>query len=347
MNRASQGKTSPANPTIRDVAKAAGVAIGTVSRVLNGHKSASAQARQRVLEAVKKLSYAPDQIAQSMRRGSTRTVACMVRDISLPGFGVLVKAAEQALRTEGYSMVLAVTDNRPERELELLRTLLSQRVDGIMMTTTSEEDDGLCKMLAQLKVPLVLLDRDAPLSVDSVLIDHARGTCAAAEYLLSLGHARISLLTGQSRTRPARARIQGFLEAMPRMDRKTRGLRVREVGFSAEQAFRETSALLAEVPRPSALIAGGMETLTGVLQAIQGRNLKVPRDISVVAGADSELAQLAGPPITAVRWSGDDVGRTAVQMLLGRLQGGEAAPPQHVLLPTELVVRKSCAPPVT
>src|SRR5262245_51282429 len=113
-------------PTIRDVARAANVAIGTVSRVLNGHKSVSDDVRRRVLRAIKKLNYEPDRVAQSMRLGKTKTVACATRDISMPGFGAIVNAAEEVLRSSGYTLLLAITDERKERELALLR-ILQQR----------------------------------------------------------------------------------------------------------------------------------------------------------------------------------------------------------------------------
>src|SRR3954471_7301035 len=131
------------NPTIRDVALAANVAIGTVSRVLNGHKSVSDGVRRRVLKAIKKLKYEPDRVAQSMRLGVTRTVALAVRDISIPGFGAIVNAAEEVLRSSGYTLLLAITDERKERELDLMRIFQQRRVDAVIMTTSSEDDDGI------------------------------------------------------------------------------------------------------------------------------------------------------------------------------------------------------------
>ena len=172
-------------PTIRDVARQANVAIGTVSRVLNGHKSVSEDVRRRVLKAIKKLKYEPDRVAQSMRLGTTRTVACATREISIPGYGAIVNAAEEVLRSRGYTLLLAITDERKERELELLRIFQQRRVDAIIMTTSSEEDAELSKRIKQLDIPVVLLDREIPQELDAVIIDHRRGICAATEYLPS------------------------------------------------------------------------------------------------------------------------------------------------------------------
>ena len=149
-------------PTIRDVALAAKVAIGTVSRVLNGHKSVSDDVRRRVLKAIKKLKYEPDRVAQSMRLGVTRTVAFATRDISIPGFGAIVNAAEEVLRSSGYTLLLAITDERKERELDLLRIFQQRRVDAVIMTTSSEDDAELCRADQAVDIPIVLLDRENP-----------------------------------------------------------------------------------------------------------------------------------------------------------------------------------------
>lgn len=332
------------NPTIHDVARVAQVAIGTVSRVLNGHKSVSEDVRRRVLKAIKKLKYEPDRVAQSMRSKSTRTVACTTRDISMPGFGAIVYSAEEVLRASGYTLLLATTDERKDRELDLLRTFQQRRVDAIILTTSNEEDAELSRHIRQLDIPVVLLDRESPAELDAVTIDHRRGVRAATEHLLGLGHTRIALLTGTPSTRPARDRIAGFKDALAHGGKRAREGIVRTGGFTAEFGFREASSLLSSADRPTAIVAGGMGMLAGVLQAIRARNLSIPNDISVIAGADSDLAALATPAVTAIRWSGTDEGRMAVQLLLNRL-ANRKGPVQRVMLSTELIIRGSCSPP--
>ncbi len=332
-------------PTIRDVARAANVAIGTVSRVLNGHKSVSDDVRRRVLKAIKKLNYEPDPVAQSMRLGVTRTVACATRDISMPGFGAIIYAAEEVLRASGYTLLLATTDERKERELALLRMFQQRRVDAVILTTSSEDDTELSKHIKQLEIPIVLLDRERPVELDAVTIDHRRGVRAATEHLHGLGHTRIALLTGRPSMRPARERIAGFKEALTRLGKHAKDGIIRTGGFSAEFGFREASSLLSSSNRPTAIIAGGMAMLAGVLQAVRARGLSIPEDVSVIAGADSDLAALTTPAVTAIRWSGTDEGRMAVQLLLNRLAGNRDAPAQRVMLSTELIPRASCAPP--
>jgi len=331
--------------TIRDVAVAAQVAIGTVSRVLNGHKSVSDDVRRRVLKAIRKLNYEPDRVAQSMRLGVTRTVAFATRDISIPGYGAIVKAAEEALRERGYTLLLAMTDERKQQELHLLRIFQQRRVDAVIMTTSDESDRELSRRIKSVGMPVVLLDRENPPELDAVTLDHRRGIRAAAEYLQGLGHTRIALLTGKASTRPAVERIAGFKEATERLGKLAGHSIIRTGGFDAEFGFREASSLLSASARPTAIIAGGMAMLSGVLQAIRARGLSIPHEVSVIASSDSDLAALATPSVTAVRWSGTDEGRIAVQLLLNRLSN-RGAPVQRVMLSTELIPRESCAQPV-
>ena len=333
------------SPNIRDVARVAGVAVGTVSRVLNGHKSVSVDVRRRVTKAIQKLHYEPDRVAQSMRLGVTRMVACAIRDISIPDFGSFVTGAEMLLRTRGYALLLATTDERKEREMELLRLFLQRRVDAIMMTMSTEEDPALRRAVKQMKIPVLLVDRDLPAEVDGVTIDHRRGTLAATEHLLRLGHDHIVLLTGRPAMRPGRERIAGFEAAFAAAGKKVDSGLIRIGAFSADFGFREASALLSSSNPPTALISGGMAMLPGVLRAVAQHGLRIPEDISIIAGSDSDLAALATPAITAIRWSGAEQGQIAVELLLNRLEGGYKGEAQRVLLPTELIIRGSCAPP--
>lgn len=338
-------KEQPGAVTIRHVAHAAKVAVGTVSRVLNNHASVSPKVRERVLEVIRELEYQPDAVAQSMRLRTTRTVACAIRDISIVGFGSFVKAAEEVLRDAGYILLLTNTDEQPGREIELLSTFAKRRVDGVIMTISDESNDELLRTVREMRVPLVLMDRDIALNADVVAIDHRGGARAATAHLLELGHRRIALLTGLPAMRPAHERIAGYQEAHRRAGVAPRHNLIRTGNFSAEFGFEQLTTLLDTDDPPTAVISGGMAMLPGVLHAIAARGLKIPEDISVVSGGDSDLAELLVPAITAVRWNNADWGRHSVRLLIDRIERHYDADPRRLTLPTELVQRASCAPP--
>lgn len=332
-------------PTINDVARTAGVSLGTVSRVLNDHKSVSDELRGRVTRAIEVLGYRPDSAAQSMRRGATRAVAIVIRDITIPVFAGFVKAAQGALHEAGYALILSGSDDRRDRELELLDLVSRRRIDGLIMTTASEKDEALLRAREALRIPVVLLDRASPPHFDALLVAHREGTRKAAEYLLDLGHRRIALLTGPTTVRPAAERVRGYDDAFAARGLEVDARLVRTSGFGSDVAYREASALFGQPSPPTAFIAGGVTMLAGVLRAVRAHGLRVPDDVSIVGSCDSDLAELATPPLTVVHWSFAELGRAAAELLLDRLGRDPDRPPRHIKFPADLIIRGSCAAP--
>lgn len=328
--------------TIREVARKAGVSIGTASRVINGIPNVDPGIRTKVNAAISRLGYKPDVLAQGMRKGASRTVGVLVRDITSPVLAGFVRAAQDALHEAGYSLVVACSEERKDRELDFLGSVASRRVDGLIMTTSSERDEELVAARHALTVPIVLFDREVPESLDAMLIAHDQGVRQALEHLFSLGHRRIALVTGSTAVYPAQARLRGYEQFF-----KSQGLRVdrglvRTNSFTAESAFLDTSSLLSLARPPTAIILGGISMLAGGLRAVRARGLRVPADVSLVGSGDSELAMLATPTVSVIRWNYAELGRTGAQLLLDRLRGPAPLAPRRIIVPTEYVMRESC-----
>jgi LacI family transcriptional regulator len=332
-------------PTIYDVARVAGVSLTTVSRVINGHVSVSHDVRTRVQQAISGLGYERDTVALNMRRGVTKTVAVAIRDFNMPPTATSIKAIEATLREAGYTVLLADTNEEKTIELALIREFSQRRVDGVLMTLSDEDDPELVATVMAAKMPIVLLHRSRVDSVDCVMPDLRGGTRQATEHLLSLGHRRIALLTGKPCVFPARARIDGFLEAYSAAGLQPEIELIRTRAFTSEFAFSETSRLLGMENRPTGLILGGMAMLPGALRAMRMSGVAAGSDLSVIAGCDSDLAELATPTITAVTWDATEFGRFAAQFLIDRMQGPRDTPPVSLVLPTTLILRRSCQAP--
>ena len=331
--------------TIREVAAAAGVSLGTVSRVLNGAASVRPGIRTRVLDAMRALGYQPNTVAQSMRRQDTRVIGCLVTFVSHPVFTSTVTAAEAVLREAGYAMVLANTADRTSREVELFDFFKRRRVDGLITTLGREDDPEAIQALRNLQSPVVLLEREVDGPFDSVVSDNGGGCYTATRYLLELGHRRIALVTSAITNRPGRERQKNFRQAHADFGLQPEADLMRTWISSAEFGFSESYALLSAPSPPTAVIAGVHE-LVGLMRAVRVLKLRVPEDISVIAFGDSDLAELMTPPITVVRWAADQLGRIAAELLLARLKKGSvASEPRCIMLPTEFVLRQSCAPP--
>ncbi len=330
--------------TIKDVAKAAGVGVGTVSRILNDRPYVNENARRRVLETIDQLGYRPNLVARSMRAGESKTIAFVVRDFTGAILSTLADAVQNEIDLLGFSLFVASSYHDVERELALVRRFKARRVDGLIMATSSESNQDYLVELTTNSPPCVLLDRNEPLEFDAVQADHAGGAELAVQHLAEFGHERIALISGEADVFPTEARIQGYRKALRRHKLQFNRSFCKIGSFSANFAYDQALEMLRQPMRPTAIIAGGTAMLAGVLRAIQESGLTIPRDISLIGGANSDLARFATPSITVVDWEYGALGRTAAQFLVNRL-AEPGRPRQRQMFATSLIVRSSCATP--
>lgn len=329
---------------MRQVADLANVAISSVSRVLSGHPDVSATMRERVLAAVRQLEYEPDFLAQSLRRGQTLSVGFVLADISNPLMADIVLGAESELRSGGYSLLLMNSENDPRLDATHIRFFQSRRVDGMILSLASETDPTTIETMAQLDVPVVVVDRKPPpaLGASAVYNDHAAGMTMAVEHLIDLGHRRIALITGSVDTLPGRER----LEAMRRViERRPEAVTPTYLpgSFSTEHGLVATQDLMSLAEPPTAIIAGGNQLLIGCLMVLQERGTRVGTDLSLVTCDDVPLNLLYQPPIASISRDTVGLGRCAAELLLRRLTADGA--PETMVLPTVFHPRPSCVPP--
>jgi LacI family transcriptional regulator len=332
-------------PTIRHVAALAEVSLGTVSNVLSNRPSVKPAIRQRVIAAIEKLGYEPDAVAQSMRVGSTHTIGCILRDLSIAPLMAFIGAAHDTLDSAGFSLLISNTEGREERERILLTKLTGRRIDGIIFGNYTPIVGEFRDFLADLKVPIVLFDRNDASWLDAVMVDHRDGVFRAVKHLLDLGHRRIALITGDPRLYLARERVRGFHEAYAQLGLLPDEDLICAKSFLPGPAYDVVTAMLQWSERPTAIVAGGMDMLSGVLRAIHASGLKVPDDISVIGAGDSDLAKLHAPPIAMIDWDYAKVGRLAANLLLDRIRGDSMKEARHVIVPTQFIVRPSIGSP--
>ncbi|GAB4168433.1 MAG: LacI family DNA-binding transcriptional regulator [Thalassobaculales bacterium] len=332
-------------PTIREVAQAAGVSVGSVSRVLNAKESVSPEVRAKVEKAIQALGYKPNLVAQTMRSQISRTIACLIRDIDISGFAKFARAADDVLSRAGYALLLSNHEGRIERERELISVIAARRADALLIAQSSETDKEFGELLRRTGIPVVLIDRELPEWADAVMIDHRGGVRQATDKLIRLGHRRIALLTGRRSLFPARERIIGYEQAHAAAGLAVDPRLLRMGSFEADFAFEETSMLVSATERPTAIIAGGIEMLPGIVRALRVRGLSIPADMSVVAAMNTDLTDLFDPPLSVEDWDYAEVGRIAANLALQRIASGGSAEPRRVLVPTRFVLRESCAAP--
>ena len=338
-------KTEGRPATIRDVARVAAVSVGTVSRSLNAPATVRPVTLAKVQAAIAALNFRPDSRAQNMRRRNTMTVGFVVDDITNPLHAETFKAADAQMRLHGYSLYLVNTNGQAEEESAAIDMLQHGRADGVIMTINNETDERTRKRMMELRIPSVLLDRDIPLEIDAVLTDHAAGMTQAAHYLIGLGHRRIALLSASTEIRPGRERVRGFVEAFQRNGLPVPEDLIRARSLSVEFGLHEANLLLGSAVPPTAIIAAGNRILVGVLKAVQQRGLRIPQDLSLISCDQTDLALLYPGPITLIDRDIREVGRTAAQFLLERLEQA-GGPARRMMVPTRLILGGSCAPVV-
>ncbi|HVT53326.1 MAG TPA: LacI family DNA-binding transcriptional regulator [Dongiaceae bacterium] len=330
--------------TMKDVARLAGVSIATVSATVNRSAFVSPELRRRVGEAIHELGYAPDGIARSLKRGRTQLIGLIVADITNAFFTELVHVIEAAIQEAGYSVLLCDTDEDFAKERDYLKILRTHRVDGVILAPTGQPGDYAAFQSLEQRLPLVLVDRVlSELNADTVTVDNVAAAFEATAHLLDLGHREIASVTGPLHLTSAQDRLRGFRTALQQRGIAAREEFIRSGAFREEEAMAAALDLLKGPNRPSAIFVANNHMMIGVMRAISQLDLNCPRDVSIVGIDDFPWANAFKPRLTLVRQPVEEIGKTAVRMLLERRKDDAERPPVHHVLKPTLVVRDSCA----
>ena len=325
--------------TLRDVAKLAAVHPGTVSRALNPEtrRMVNEETAQRVIEAAAQLGYRPNPIARGLKTNRSHTIGVLVPDLTNPLFPPIVRGIQDKLEQAGYTPLIANTDNDYERERNDFEAMRARQVDGVI-TAMARLDHGVLDEMAADGLPIVLVNRrldDGPLS--SATADDHEGARLAVKHLIELGHTRIAHLGGPQAVSTGRLRLEGYLDGMT-----DAGLAPGPVlcgtAFTEPEGARLAGELVDE--GATAIVAGNDLMALGCYDVLAERGLRCPDDISVVGFNDMPFSERFNPPLTTIRIPHYEIGASAADLLLERLQDAEA-PARHIVLAPELVVRSS------
>jgi LacI family transcriptional regulator len=326
--------------SIRDVARLAGVSVGTVSNVLNRPELVSEATRTRVLDAITELGFVRNESARQLRAGSSRSVGLVVLDIANPFFTDVARGVEEVVDAAGLSLILCNTDDRPAREKAHLATLAEQRVQGVLITPTAQLSDDL-QALRDRGVPVVLVDRRAPTADQcAVSTDDVLGGRLAAEHLLERGHRRIAFIGGASGLPQVQDRHAGVAAAVG--EAQDAELTVFSPAELTVAGGREAASRVIGIPagrRPTAAVCANDLIALGVLQEMVRHGVGVPGDFAIVGYDDIDFAAAAAVPLTSVSKPRQELGRRAAELLLDEGREGH----EHVqpVFEPVLVVRES------
>ncbi len=329
--------------SIREVAKRAGVSLGTVSNVLNRPEIVAEETRQRVLQAIEEIGFVRNGSARQLRAGRSQHIGLVVLDVANPFFTEVARGVEDLANEKGYVVILCNSDDSVEKESHYLHVLTEQRTQGVLITPV-QNDAGYLQQLRQHGTAVVLLDRPSrSKDLCSVSVDDVQGGELAVAHLLEQGHTCIGFVHGPLSIRQCADRRRGVLKAIKVVgldpdhaiiDITTKAQNVREGEESVEK-------LLSTQTRPTAVFCANDLLALGVMRGLMKLGLSIPGDMALVGYDDVEFASVLATPLTSIRQPKYELGRTATELLLDEADNPASHKHQHIVYQPELIVRAS------
>jgi len=338
--------------TIYDVAKKAGVGIGTVSRVLNNSPHISPKTREKILKVIKDLKYQPHAMAQGLARKRTNSLACIVPSFTGYFYLELINGIQQALSRYGFDLIL-YSVGQMEKEKEVLKRILRERkVDGVLLISMAISDEYV-KKFTHAKFPIVLVDSFHD-ELDSITIENREGAFIATKHLIALGHTRIGMVNGNLNSVPAKIRLEGFKAALAENNIPFENERIKTVnqtdnkklnhnhGFNKEAGYEAMTSLLnLKEDRPTAVFISSDIQAAGAVKAIRERGLRIPEDIAIVGFDGIELSEYLG--LTTMKQPMFEMGMIAVDRLIEKILNSDVSEKTiKKLFHTHLIIRDTC-----
>lgn len=320
-------------PTIKDVAREAGVSVATVSRVLNDTGYVGTDTRKKVMKAIAQLNYSPNEVARSLYKRESRLIGLLLPDITNPFFPQLARGVEDELSRSGFRLLLGNSDENTEKELDYIQTFVQNNVVGIISATNHVD----YQIYNELKLPLVLLDRTSK-EFPAVYADGREGGRLAARTLIDKGAERITLVKGPAHVKPAQDRYIGALEELSRTDVDFSVLST--TSYSFEEAKGWAEELFEKFPNTDGVIASNDIVGIAILHEALKLGKRIPEELQIIGYDDIPQSSLSYPTLSTIRQPAYEMGREAAQLLINIIRK-EKGIEQTVQMPVELIERNT------
>jgi LacI family transcriptional regulator len=316
-----------------DVARRAGTSVSTVSRVLNQNARVGSALIQRVEDAMRELGYKPNPLARNLRLQRTDLCLLIISDIENVFFTSVARGVEDVTRQHGFSVVLCNADEDEHKEAQYLELAANQLAAGVILSP--HRASARIDKLTEKGIPLVAIDRSLEEPVDFVTADSRRGASEATRFLLEQGWTRPACITGPRSAETAQLRRLGYEDALELVGEKTK--MVVHKPFNTEDGRAATAQLLESDVAPDAFFVANEALALGVLQELRARKLRHGIDVGLIFFDDAPWAQLADPPIPTVAQPAYDIGSSAAELLVKRINGSLSGPVQRIVFDTRIV----------
>ena len=335
-------------PTIKDVAREAGVSKATVSKFLNGAPYVAEQTRLRIAAAVENLQFQPNRVAQGLSNRRSNTIGVVVANIANPFYAELLRGVEEVASDKGYTLLLASTDGEPKKEHGIVQAMRQRQVDGILFASVRMADREVAKLVRD-GTQVVLASRHLPnAGVDYVVVDSRHGANLAVDHLIGHGHSRIAYIGGPRSIVQFQERLRGYKEALARAGIPAADeLCIEPDGLRIDDGSVALRALMALREPPTAIFAATDNLAFGVLRACYERGWPVPEKMALIGFDNVPFGEIAFCPLTSVDGHGLEIGRRATQLLIERITAAEShssalAQRVRTIIDPQLCIRRSC-----
>lgn len=330
--------------TMKDVAREAGVSLGTVSNVLNNVPTVSEENRAKVIEAIEKLKYRPNTAARTLKTKISKSVGLIIPDINNPYYPELARGAEDAARKAGFTVFLCNNDRDLHKEREYIEVLADKNVDGIILVKTKISQSEIDNIQEKCSVVLVDIDDNIKPEYDIVNVDDYEGALKAMNLLYEYGHRRIAFISGIMDFQSSRLKYEAYTQFLHEKGFHVDETLIKNGSFDWYSGYISTVELLRQMNPPTAIFASNDLMAIGAMKAIKERRLNIPFDISVIGYDDIAMASLCTPQLTTIRMPKYEIGVASVEMLVRKIgvQNKEAEDMGNlVMLKTDVMFRES------
>lgn len=332
--------------TIKDIARRFRCSPSTVSRALNDHPAINEDTRRNIQEYAREVGYQRNELSLSLLYKKSDTLGVVVPTVSAYYESAMMEGLHSVLQPLGYTLNICVTNERYMLEKEHINKLLSNRVEGIFLSVSQETyDSGHYKHLQEViarKVPLIFIDREYQgISTDRVMVDDYHGAYSAVEHLIQMGCKRIAHLRGPQGLTVSEQRLKGYRDCLIKNNLPVDEELIKATNFKVESAIVPTLRLFGLSEPPDAIFGVNDQVTIGAMRVAMDKGLRIPQDVAFVGFDNSPIAAYVYPSLTTVSRPGRKIGEEASRLFLNQALRQDSVPPEHLVLPSELVIRES------
>ncbi|GBD90956.1 HTH-type transcriptional repressor CytR [bacterium BMS3Abin04] len=329
--------------TLSDIASKLSVSTVTVSKALRNHPDISKNMTQKVKNAAKKMGYIPNKAASMLSARKTNTIGLIVPKIAHSFFSSLIESIYNHARENNYEIILTSSQEDSELEKKNLLTMISMKVDGILISVTRDTNDkSIYGVVKKNKIPIVEIDRTVDDSLTKVVFDDIGGTFQAVSYAIEKGFSRIAFVGGNHKANIGKDRLSGYLRALKKHKIKRDNTLIVHGGFKEADGYSALKMFYEQDNLPELIFAVTYPVALGVISAAKELKLKIPRDIDLISFGDSEFNRFIYPPISYVNQKTDEMGRIAVDKIIKKIESSEILNSEKIIISSKFILKGTC-----